>query len=142
MGNAGHDESEKAMLETALAAAEARASTQRRRIEKLAVEGNDAESIRLAEEVLDQLNRTAQILGDLLKEMSGDVLAHSSASQDPARAIINVGETESLAHWALHFSISVERLKEIIAEVGPAAADVARYLDRAALVGLARKSRT
>ena len=49
-----------------------------------------------------------------------------TGGQDRMR--INVNEDYELRDWAEKFGVSAERLKEVVAEVGPMAADVEKKL--------------
>ena len=43
---------------------------------------------------------------------------------------INVNEPYELRHWAEHFKVSTEKLRDAVVKVGPMAANVARHLGK------------
>jgi hypothetical protein len=51
-----------------------------------------------------------------------------SAADDEVERI-SLAHPEQIHHWAQHFGVSVEYLRELVAQVGPRVTDVAAHLN-------------
>ena len=131
-----------AALRVRIAQAEDRIATQRRRVERMQFTGYSADQVRLASDILDQMQTAVELMRETLRRLDDPVSRPGASISRPiSDEIIDAADIGSLEPWAARFGVSIEQLLRLVSEVGPSAHQIARTLAQTSLTGEARKSK-
>jgi DNA-binding response OmpR family regulator len=102
-----------------IAQAEGRILRQRRRLERLQIEGRDSASTRLAADLLDQMEIAAALMRQTLHLVEEAVSAPASRIERPiSDEVVDPEDAESVLVWSTQLGITPEALLKLIREVG------------------------
>jgi DNA-binding NarL/FixJ family response regulator len=130
------------LLRQRIEEAERRLATQRRRVEKLQVEGFDPQRLQLAWDLFEQMSAALDTMRRVKQSLERSQNAARQISLPPiSDAMIDANDPKNLEHWANELRITPDHVRELVAEVGPSSRLVTKAIGQEAMFGPSRKSR-
>jgi len=131
-----------ALLRERIAGMEARAATQKQRLEHLQVTGTDPDTVHLASDLLEQMKISVALMQDalrILEDPSGRAAAFGFTTPIDD-GLVNPNDPRSIEHWASRLEVSRDLLLELVREAGPSAHAIAKTLGKRQTTGAPRKA--
>jgi len=128
-------------LRARVAECDGRILRQRRRLERLQIEGRDSTSAQLAADLLDQMEIAAGLMSQTLHLVEEAVSAPASRIERPiSDELVDSEDAESVRLWSTQLGITPEVLLKLIREVGSSGHALRRAAGLIAFDGPARRS--